>query len=60
MRSGHRPATSLLPPLPELAEKLGRDALESWRQVTDAVIEMHLAEAPSMVRVAAEMSSGPG
>jgi hypothetical protein len=40
--------------------KLGRDALDDWRRVTDAVIEMHLSEAPRMVRMAAEMSSGPG
>jgi hypothetical protein len=31
--------------------------LDSWRRVTDALIEIHLHEAPDMVRVAAEMSS---
>jgi DNA-binding MarR family transcriptional regulator len=43
----------------ELAKRLGRDALDAWRQVTDCLIELHLAEAPAMVRVAAEMSSSP-
>jgi hypothetical protein len=41
----------------ELVRRLGRDALDSWRHVTDALIKLHLHEAPEMVRVAAEMSS---
>jgi DNA-binding MarR family transcriptional regulator len=41
----------------ELVEKLGRETLDAWRRVTDALIEIHLYEAPEMVRVAAEMSS---
>jgi DNA-binding MarR family transcriptional regulator len=41
----------------ELAQRLGRDTLDAWRRVTDALIELHLAEAPAMVRTAAEMSS---
>jgi len=41
----------------ELARRLGRGALDSWRRVTDALIEVYLPEAPEMVRIAAEMSS---
>ena len=41
----------------ELARRLGRDTLDSWRRVTDALIEIYLHEAPEMVRMAAEMSS---
>ena len=41
----------------ELVEKLGRETLDAWRRVTDALIEIHLNEASEMVRVAAEMSS---
>ena len=41
----------------ELVARLGRDALEAWRSVTDALIEIYLHEAPEMVRMAAEMSS---
>ena len=41
----------------ELLRRLGRDALDSWRRVTDALVEIYLQEAPDMVRVAAEMSS---
>ena len=43
----------------ELVERLGRDTLDAWRRVTDALIEIHLDEAPDAVRVAAEMSSAP-
>lgn len=42
----------------ELVRRLGRDALDSWRRVTDALIELDLHEASDMVRMAAEMSSG--
>ena len=41
----------------ELARRLGRDTLDSWRRVTNALIEIYLHEAPEMVRMAAEMSS---
>ena len=41
----------------ELVQRLGPDALLAWRSVTDALIELHLDQAPEMVRVAAEMSS---
>jgi hypothetical protein len=44
----------------ELVERLGRDALDAWRSVTDALIEIDLHEAPDTVRVAAEMSSAGG
>jgi len=45
----------------ELVERLGRDALDAcWRSVTDALIEIHLHEAPDTVRAAAEMSSAGG
>jgi len=40
-----------------LVRSLGRGALDSWRRVTDALIEVYLPEAPEMVRIAAEMSS---
>jgi len=43
----------------ELVQRLGRDTLDAWRRVTDALIEIHLDEAPEAVRVAAEMSSAP-
>jgi DNA-binding MarR family transcriptional regulator len=43
----------------ELAERLGRDALDAWRQVTDALIDTYLAEAPAMVQVVARMSASP-
>ena len=43
----------------ELVERLGRDALDAWRSVTDALIEIDL-QAPDTVRVAAEMSSAGG
>jgi len=41
----------------ELTGRLGRDTLDAWRRVTDALIELHLDEAPDTVRIAAEMSS---
>jgi CubicO group peptidase (beta-lactamase class C family)/DNA-binding MarR family transcriptional regulator len=31
----------------ELVRRLGRDALDSWRRVTDALIELHLQDAPT-------------
>jgi DNA-binding MarR family transcriptional regulator len=43
----------------ELAERLGRDTLDAWRRVTEALIDIHLGEAPGMVQVAAQMSSSP-
>jgi DNA-binding MarR family transcriptional regulator len=39
----------------ELVQRLGRDVLLAWRSVT--LIELHLGQAPEMVRVAAEMPS---
>jgi DNA-binding MarR family transcriptional regulator len=42
----------------ELTKRLGPGALDAWRRVTDALIDLHLAEAPGMVQVAAAMSSG--
>jgi DNA-binding MarR family transcriptional regulator len=41
----------------ELDELLGPAVLRQWRKVTDALIALHLDDAPEMVRVAAEMSS---
>ena len=41
----------------ELTKRLGPGALDAWRRVTDALIDLHLAEAPGMVQVAATMSS---
>ena len=42
----------------ELTKRLGPSALDAWRRVTDALIDLHLAEALGMVQVAAAMSSG--
>jgi DNA-binding MarR family transcriptional regulator len=41
----------------ELAQRLGPDVLLAWRSVTNTLIELHLDQAPEMVRVAAQMSS---
>ncbi|MGZ4801371.1 MAG: MarR family winged helix-turn-helix transcriptional regulator [Acidimicrobiia bacterium] len=41
----------------ELVERLGPEALLGWRRVNDALLDMHLHQAPEMVRVATEMSS---
>jgi hypothetical protein len=41
----------------ELVQRLGPDVLLAWRSVTDTLIELHLDQAPEMVRAAAEMSS---
>jgi DNA-binding MarR family transcriptional regulator len=41
----------------ELDAELGPDALRQWRKVTDALVTLHLDDAPEMVRVAAEMTS---
>jgi hypothetical protein len=40
-------------------ERFSRDALDAWRSVTNALIEIHL-QAPDTVRVAAEISSAGG
>jgi hypothetical protein len=40
-------------------ERLGRGALDAWRSVTDALIEIHL-RASGTVRVAAEMACPGG
>jgi DNA-binding MarR family transcriptional regulator len=43
----------------ELVGTVGAAAMASWRRVTDALVALHLDDAPEMVRVAAEMESGP-